>query len=208
MENPVVQLLRRFLQRSELNRIEIVKALGYTNLTKGCRRLDDHLRGERRDMEFLLRLAQTLEIPIAQLKVALEATEVQERSTQLQSTFARRGPHLWVVLPPGYYPSLITVLGPEFFLLVPVPQEIVELADYEQFREVGAMARAHFKGENRRVRQVAGYRYWRSLAETYEFSTDGEFLGRRKEPPPVCKAVLKFRGNDRSFRRLLGIFSS
>ena len=57
------------------------------------------------------------------------------------------------------------------------------MARLEQFQEVRAIARAHFKDPHRRVREVAGYRYRRSLDETFAFSTEGECLGIRRDPP-------------------------
>jgi len=212
MENPITQLLSRTVKQSGLARVQIVEALGYSNLSKGCRRLDRHLAGEIRDADFMARLAQVLAVPTVQLEVALEATVAQEmkaedlaREADRRSTFARRGPHLWTILPSGYHPSLITVLGPEFFLLVTIPSEVVELPDYEGLLEVGAIARAHFGDPNRRVRQAAGYIYRRSLDETFGFTTEGECLGRRDGPPPTSVVRSGFRGGILRVRRTMGI---
>jgi len=164
MDTPVTVLLKQAMRRAGRTRVDIVGALGYANLTKGCRRLDRNLAGEIREPDFLIRLARELAIPAAQLEVALEVTGDREKraaaslaEARRRAEFARRGPHLWAILPRGYYPSLITVLGPAHFLLVPVPAEIVGLPDYEQFQEVGAIARAHFENPTRRLEQVAGY---------------------------------------------------
>lgn len=192
MDTPVTDLLKQAVRRSGRTRVDIVGALGYANLTKGCRRLDCHLQGEMREPEFLIRLARVLAIPSAHLEVALEVTEGREKNiaaaaaeARRREEFARRGPHLWVTLPRDHWPSLITVLGPAHFLLVPVRAEIADWPDYEQFQEVGAVARAHFKDPHRRVRQVAGYRYRRSLDETFAFTTEGECLGRTNEAAPT-----------------------
>ena len=68
---------------------------------------------------------------------------------------------------------MITVLGPEYFLLVHVPPDVVELPDYEQFLEVGAIARVYFNDPKRRLQQVAGYRFRHSLDEVFVFPSKG-----------------------------------
>jgi hypothetical protein len=212
MGTPVTDLLKQAVRRSGRTRVDIVGALGYANLTKGCRRLDRHLAGEIRETEFMIRLARVLAIPSAHLEVALEVTEGREKKiaaaaaeARRREEFARRGPHLWAILPRGYYPSLITVLGPAHFLLVPVPAEFVGLPDYEQFQEVGAIARAHFKDPHRRVREVGGYRYRRSLDETFAFSAEGEWLGRTNGPAPTGSVRTGFSHGMQGLRAALGI---
>jgi hypothetical protein len=212
MDTPVTDLLKQAMRRAGRTRVDVVGALGYANLTKGCRRLDRHLAGEIREPDFLNRLARELAIPPAQLEVALEVTGAREKKAAAvlaealrREEFARRGPHLWAVLPRGYYPSLITVLGPAHFLFVPVPAEIVGLPDYEQFQEVGAIARDHFNNPHRRVRQVAGYRYRRSLDETFAFSAEGECLGRTEGPAPTDSVRSGFSHGMQGLRAAMGI---
>jgi hypothetical protein len=212
MDTPVTDLLKQAMRRSGRTRIDLVGALGYANLTKGCRRLDRHLEGEIREADFLNRLARVLAIPSGHLEVALEVTEGREKKmaaataeARRRAEFARRGPHLWAILPRGYYPSLITVLGPAHFLLVPLPAEIVGSPDYEQFQEVGAIARAHFNDPHRRVREVAGYWYRRSLDETFEFSAEGEWLRQKEGPAPTSTVRTGFSHGMRGLRAAMGI---
>jgi len=212
MDTPVTDLLKQAVRSSGRTRVDIVGALGYANLTKGCRRFDRHLAGEIREPDFLIRLARVLAIPSAHLEVALEVTEGREKKiaaaaaeARRREEFARRGPHLWVTLPQGYWPSLITVLGPAHFLLVPVPAELVGLPDYEQFQEVGTIARAHFNDPHRRVREVAGYRYRRSLDEAFAFTTEGECLGRTNLPAPTDSVRTRFSHGMQGLRAAMGI---
>ncbi|MCB1236712.1 MAG: hypothetical protein KDM91_16725 [Verrucomicrobiae bacterium] len=92
-------------------------------------------------------------------------------------------------MPPKYRPSLITILGPEFFLLNRLPEDIVELPDYEQMREVGRLVRECYANDRRC--QLIGYEYRRSLHEVFHFGVDGEFLGRIEEPPVECEAFVR-----------------
>jgi len=63
MESSIDQLLQQAASASTIAHVEIVKAMGYTDLAEGCRRLDCHLQGLEYDPEFLEQLAQALSIP-------------------------------------------------------------------------------------------------------------------------------------------------
>lgn len=212
MGTTVANLLKKAMSESGLDRRALVAQLPRTNRSKSFRRLDGHLSGETAEPNFLKEVGEVLGIPLAQIETVLdyerrleEEEYARRREEEQVRWFERTGPHLWIVLPRGYHPSLITILGPAHFLLIPVPAGLAELSDYEQFAEIGAIIRAHYAGPRDRVTQIAGYRYRRSLDETFEFSTEGEFLGRLEGPRPTSEVVLRVRGGGRAFRRILGL---
>lgn len=212
MGEALKSLLGKALRESGLDRRGLVDLLPSKNRSKSFRRLDRHLSGEVAELGFLKEIGEVLGIPFAQIETAMEYDRetwerecVRCREKEAIRWFERTGPHLWVILPKDYHPSLIAVLGPEFFLLVPVPQEVIELPDYEQFQQVGAIARAHFSDPKRRVREVAGYRFRRSLEETFEFSTEGDCLGRKEGPPSTSVVSTRFRGGIQNLRRVMGM---
>ncbi len=158
------------------------------NPTKAFRRLDQLLRGESLIPEFVRMVADTLQIPSADLAGAWNqhrqietAKRAEENRKFMEAAMERRGPHLWGILPNKYYPSLITILGPEFWLLVKLPPEVTRMPHRAQMREVGALARDHY--QNRRRCRLAGYEYRRSLNEVFRFGVDGEYLGRSDAGP-------------------------
>ena len=164
------------------------KALG-DRLAEGCnrakafRRLDRFLQGEQLAPEFIDRLAAELDIPADQLAVAWEAQRDLEKARLIHSgrrfiegVMERRGPHLWGRLPEKYVPSLLTILGPEHYLLILLGEEIIQLPHYEEMQEVGQRVREHYQ-HHRRCRLI-GYDYRRSLHEVFRFDVDGEYLGR------------------------------
>jgi hypothetical protein len=182
-------LIQQRLAASGKSRSEVIDLLARTNRSKAFRKLDQLLNGEPGGAAFLKEVAEVLSIPESLIAVAVEfdlQREDRERRQRREEEWARwfekTGPHLWVVLPKDYLPSLITVIGPEFFLLVPVPRALLDLPDYEQFLEVGALARAHFQSPKRRARKVAGYLFRRNTEETFRFSPEGEFQGRTESP--------------------------
>lgn len=203
-------LLRKGLAASGKSRGEVIDLLGRTNRSKAFRRLDELLSGIPSETGFLREVADLLGIPPKQVEVALEfdrESDSREHAERIEQAnrewFNRTGPHLWVILPRGYHPSLITVLGPDHFLLVPVPPAVIGLPDFEQLQEVGAIARAHFADPRRRVCEVAGYRFRRSLDETFEFSTEGDCLGRIEGSPPASVVSSSFRGGLHCLRRVI-----
>ncbi|MBL9160616.1 MAG: hypothetical protein JNJ70_24250 [Verrucomicrobiales bacterium] len=210
MGDALKALLGKGLAASGKSRGEVIDLLGRTNRSKAFRRLDELLSGNPSETTFLREVAEVLGIPLNQIEVALEfdrESDSREHAERIEQAnrewFDRTGPHLWVILPKGYCPSLITVLGPDYFLLVPVPPAVIALPDFEQLQEVGGIARAHFADPKRRVREVAGYRFRRSLDETFEFSTEGDCLGRMEGPPPVRVVSSSFRGGLHRLRRVI-----
>jgi len=203
-------LIQQRLAASGKSRRELIDLLTRTNRSKAFRRLDQLLNGEPCGAAFLKEVAEVLAIPMSLIEVALAfdlQTADREREQRREEEWARwiekTGPHLWVVLPKDYLPSLITVIGPEFFLLVPVPPALLDLPDYEQFLEVGALARAHFQNPGRRARKVAGYLFRRNTEEAFRFSPEGDFLGRADEVSHGESALGFATGQ--VFRSLIGV---
>ena len=185
--NPLVALVRQHMDRQGLDR----KKLGHRlssgkNPTKAFRRLDEFLADRAIHASFVERLGETLQVPSEQLEVAWEAHTATEEMRKLRAAqeaaeeaMRRRGPHLWGILPFNYSPSLITILGPEFFLLFKLPEEFAELPHYEMTLEVGEVIRDHF--ENHRRCRLAGYEFRQSVNEVNLFDTQGLHLGRRDD---------------------------
>lgn len=166
------------------------------NATKAFRRLDELLRGDRFVPAVVERVAAVLQIPSGQLAVVWEAHEKDEKERAIanskrvmEETMARRGPHLWGRLPENYYPSLITILGPEFFLLVRLPEEFVKLSHYEMIREVGEAVREHYR--NHRRCRLIGYDYRQSLDAVYRFDAAGEYVRRVDGDPLDSKTFVR-----------------
>ncbi len=185
--NPLVALVRQHMDCQGLDRKKLGHLLGSgKNPTKTFRRLDEFLAGRAVHPSFVEQLGEALQIPSEQLVVAREAHEASERRKQLRAAhesaeeaMRRRGPHLWGILPDNYYPSLITILGPEFFLLFKLPEEFAELPHYEMTIEVGEAIRDHFT--NHRRCRLAGYEFRKSVKEAHLFDTQGLHLGRKDD---------------------------
>jgi len=169
------------------------------NTAKAFRRLDDLLSGTRISEAYVRRVCSALRIPDEQFAVAWEAHldqvmvwRVESRQRAAEEMMKRRGPHLWGVLPKGYHPSLITVIGPESFLLVRLPEGITEMPDFEQIIAVGSVARVHY-AEHRRCR-LSGYEYRASVDAVYLFSVKGENLGRKEGPLSSSRSYVQIGG--------------
>ncbi|MAS95570.1 MAG: hypothetical protein CMO55_20405 [Verrucomicrobiales bacterium] len=200
--NPVVALIYHGMAKRGMDRKSLGNALSSGgNNAKAFRKLDELLSGTRVAEEFAMRVCNALQIPDEQFAVAWEAHldqvmawRVESRRQAAEEMMKRRGPHLWGILPKGYYPSLITVIGPEFFLLLPVPDEVIQLPNFEMLQAVGNMAETHFR-EQRRCR-LEGYEFRASMEEVYKFNTDGECLGRLEGLASSTRSCVRFGKNE------------
>lgn len=207
----VVSLIRQHMVRGGIDR----KALGHLlangkNATKAFRRLDELLRGEEFRPEFVQRVVELLQIPPEQLAVARETQEGQAEEQRLsaaqraaQETMKRRGPHLWGILPENYHPSLITILGPEFFLLFRLPEEFADLPHYEMTIAVGEAIREHY--QNHRRCRLIGYEFRQSLADVFRFDTLGEYMGRAEESATGGRSEIRVGNRTCDRLRILGL---
>ncbi len=199
--SPLIVLVRQHMHRQGIDRKALVeRLLTGKNDSKKYRRVDEFLSRERFLPEPIARIAGVLGIPDGQLAVAWEAHEREQQERLAEALWQaklkrmqRRGPHLWAILAKGYRPSLITVLGPEPFLLIRLPPDIVELPDYEQMQEVGRYARENWQ-KNGGSRPLSGYEYRRSLSEAFRFSLEGEYLGRLGRPWADPRTFLSIGG--------------
>lgn len=201
-DSPLLVLVRRHMDLRGIDR----KTLGHAladggDPNKAFRLLDELLRGQRFDPKFIQQVSNALQIPARQLAAAQEAHDRREQLLRteadrkaLKQTMQRRGPHLWGILPPRYIPNLITIVGPEFFLLARLPKEIVELPHFEQMKEVGRLVRLHYR-EHRRCRLI-GYEYRQSIDNVFRFSMDGEYLGRLETAPSNPRTFVSIGGRE------------
>lgn len=182
--SPVILLIQKAMRAKSVSRRELGHAFAEgRSRNKAFRRLDELLRGERLVPEVVQEVAELLHIPAEQLAVAWESHEQREheKSTErsrreMEEVMARRGPHLWGRLPANYHPSLITILGPEFFLLARLPQEYSELAHYEMIEAVGEAVRERYQ-KQRRCRLI-GYEFRQSPRDVFLFDTSGRYIKR------------------------------
>jgi len=198
--SPLDALFRQGMQRMGLDRRALGERLAAGgSFPKALRRLDEILGGERYRPQIVRRLAAVLEIPDDVLAVAWEEhdRQVLEHEAELdriysEQTMKRRGPHLWGRLPDRYFPSLISIVGPEFWLLFPLPEGIVQLPDDEQMLAVSQHIRDHCgpRGGSRLV----GYDYCRALDEVFRFDLEGNFEGRVDASAVSCRSGFRIGG--------------
>jgi hypothetical protein len=182
--SPIVALIHHWKAKRGIDRTSLGQSLSAGgNTAKSFRRLDELLSGAKVSEEFVLRVCKALRIPEGQIAVAWEAHldqvmawRVESRRRAAEEMMERRGPHLWGILPKGYHPGLITITGPEGFLLVRLPRGITEMPESEQLNAVGSIARVHY-AEHRRCR-LDGYEYRAAIGNVSHFSTEGVNLGR------------------------------
>ncbi len=117
----MITLLRLARDRCGLGLGQVVRALGYTNINKGCRLIQSLERGERRDMPLARRLCKLYAVPEAAL---LEADRL-DREAKLAAF------EVWVNQPEP--PQMVVRLMPAVYVTVALPDGLSDHASLESF---------------------------------------------------------------------------
>jgi len=175
MSNPLQALINRYLSDNGISRSEFSKKLGYTNVSKGLKRLDN----------FLI----TLQSPNPELPVLiLKHSDISEKDLQdaIQAVLEKINDKLrkefvpMVRIIPIYYPSLLISLKhlnikvPKNILDLPYDEEIKVICDlYLNFR-----SKVEFDMPENWASGAKGFRYFRKFGEVLVFDKNCNRLSR------------------------------
>jgi hypothetical protein len=91
------ELIPQQMQALQLDRMTLVARLGYRNIRKGARRLDEWLNGEAVPVALVSKLAAALELPATSIAEAIATSEQVRREERKATMRANFFPHLFVV---------------------------------------------------------------------------------------------------------------
>jgi hypothetical protein len=86
----IQRLVKDFIQDKGIKKSEFVKKLGYTNLSKGCRNLQDFLEGDLSLHFIITHLHLAMEVDKAVIAKAMQVTEEEIEQERLQEREKRR----------------------------------------------------------------------------------------------------------------------
>ncbi len=108
MELSLVQLIRQRMQDLTITRGELARCMGYANIAKGCRRLDQICAGDVKMAENLrIELAQGLEVDAGVIDESIEYTRAKQISAEDKAYRESFKPHA-VILTEYKIPTQIT----------------------------------------------------------------------------------------------------
>ena len=173
MSNPLQKLINRYLSDNNISRANFAKQLGYTNVSKGLKRLDEFLITLKTpNPEFPALILKHSDISESDFQDAIQAV-LETINDKLRKDFV---PMVRVI--PIYYPSLLISLMhlnikvPENIMDLPYDQEIKVICDlYLNFR-----AKVEFDVPENWASGAKGFRYHRKFGETLVFDKNCQRL--------------------------------
>jgi hypothetical protein len=128
MSNQLQKLINRYLSENDISRANFAKQLGYTNVSKGLKRLDQYLITlQSPNSEFAALILNNTDISENEFELA--CSEVLEKiNTELSKEFV---PMIRVI--PIYYPNPLIGLK---FLNIKVPKNILDLSFDQEIKVI------------------------------------------------------------------------
>lgn len=184
------KLIRSSIKEKGIKKVEVVKALGYRNIDKGLRRLNDCIQGQGKcSKAFLRKLAGALEINNQAMDEAIKKTEDEcrlerEAMARRREIYARKNfkPYIYVKTSEKRPNSIAIVAftGTAVFKCIDLPEEI---SSWPIERQIGAASKTikqHYcemNGHSGQFGKITGYIFYKTYDEGIEFSIEGEVIG-------------------------------
>lgn len=203
---PIGNFVQTTMTERGLSRGALASALGYRNVAKALRNLDTLKGSGRITPDFQARLIAALEVDPMLFEAAVQATrdiqrdeERQRREAELAQLRAAFRPHLRVI-PERSTPQPIfvaAVTGVDYWLVRPLPADILTMPVVHRLQVVGWIAREHYAermGDVGPFGKILGYLFRTEFEKALEFDTDGMPHGELEGPVPEGKATLWISG--------------
>ena len=184
------KLIRSSIRDKDIKKVEVVKALGYRNIDKGLRRLNDCIQGQGKcSKAFVRRLAGVLEINNQAMDEAIKKTEDEcrlerEAAARRREIYARKNfkPYIYVKTSEKRPNSIAIVAftGAAVYKCIDLPVEISSRSIERQIREVSKTIKQHYSkrnGHSGQFGKITGYIFYKTYDEGIEFSIEGEVIG-------------------------------
>lgn len=175
------QLVHRYLHERGWNIKDLATAIAPRNQAVAHRKIADVLTGKRMNDGVLLAVSRTLNINHQEREAALAEDLMERRRLIEEYQRPRFRPHVWIEVTPGWFPSLLTITGPDIYRRLAVPAQLCEVIDEaEIIRLMGQFVVNHFNSAERRIAraQVTHYLYRQAFDVGYSFTPDGSFISK------------------------------
>ena len=188
----ITRLVQQELAKRNWRKSTLVAAMGYKNISRGMKRLENCLNaGDCSNADLLSRLRQALEITEAQFDDAVAATR-RERLEESRASAAREEENRRARFHPYIYvrtsehrPASITaaaVIGPRLKYLQ-LNDTVLSLPRPDLIARVADIVKDHYQrnlGKCLLFGRITGYALRIAYDETVVFNTDGSFIRERQ----------------------------
>ena len=174
--NPLKLAIERKLKSRGMTRGELAQRMGYRNIPKGLRRLDDFVEHLSHREELLPALEKILGDREGELR---EAATLQERRL-LDAKKRRFKPWLQIIPSSRPSPIFVAALCPGL-LNLSLPEDIGAWPEDEQFAFVRRLYREHQAEYPQGWVHGKGFIYQRDVDESLEFDDQGHFVQKARQ---------------------------
>ncbi|MCH8076802.1 MAG: hypothetical protein IIC64_13390 [SAR324 cluster bacterium] len=192
---PIGRLVAKRARELGISRTEIVKRLGYTNPSKGLRRLDGHLATGQQTTHLLKRLPDVLGLETAQVEAA--AAETRQQIAGREEAVAREQ------FRPNILGQTTSGVRMPFFVqafaygekVLGLPEDFESLSASRQVKKAIHIVRLHYRkkgGDMGTWGKITGYRLQRTFDHAVVLNVDGTIrdgFDRDPEPPPPMLTI-------------------
>ncbi len=202
MKNPSItlqQLVNQKIRKKGLSRLQLVSALGYTNISKGCRRLDTYLTSlHPPSEEFLINFLAVLDINVLEFNKAVFCTESKANRAADRDAKERFHPHMILLVKMDISPLFVRGILYNKYCTQRFPEHIQTLPFNEEIEFVVSAYRERYDNFISNIGQRMasqcvdrGFRYYRHYDSYLDFNADGALVSiRAVEPAPEVKQPL------------------
>jgi len=192
---PIGTLITEGLKTKDMQRKDLVCALGYTNFNKGRRKLDACLDKGDCSNEFLRKhLARVLGLTPTQVEEAVHLTEEKKKQEADQEARAQFRPHIYIEVKRTAPIFILCCTGAGRNQYIELPSDLPSLPEEEQFERIRQLIRQDYLTNNGKCPLVGDIRYYvlrRTYDESILFQTDGGIMARYDKPYKEAKATLQ-----------------
>jgi hypothetical protein len=189
--NPLEQQLDHELKTRGMSRQELVQRMGYRNISKGLRRLNELLSGLSEYPQLLPRIEQALNLPdkrFWQAAAELNALLIAEERRDFK-------PRIQVIPTVTPRPVFVAAMCP-YLLNIEVPEQLVSLPVGEALSIVCDLYRKHRDNYPSGWPRGKGFVYHRSYDESFEFDAECQLVKHNTQHIGLHRAELSINGGE------------
>lgn len=189
-QTPLSQLINTRMAELGINRVELMKRLGYANPAKGLRRFDEFMATGRFTTHLLKGLPDVLVLDTVDVEAAAAPTRQQIADAEETDARERFRPHIVVTTKGGVRVPFFIQAFAWGEKVLGLPADFDDMTSTQQVRKTGRIVRRHFHDNGGELGMVwgtiIGYRLQRTFDHAVLLNTDGtirEGFSRDPEPP-------------------------
>jgi len=212
-------LIRNTIFEKGVKRVDIVKALGYANLNKGLRYLNNCIQGEGKcSKEFVTKVLEYLKVEQYIIDEAIQKTKDKLKAEEDERKHEREGYEIANFVPHIYIKSestrpnsisIVAFVGVQHFKCIECPKGIQNIPIRRQLNKVSEIIIDHYNENNGNSMfgKITGFVYYNTYDNGIEFSIDGKPVDFDvKKIENISETTLKI-GNKTVTNGLLNIIS-